>query len=251
MRRHPRGDTMAGWFDRFVGAPQPAATSLAWFEDTFRATLVGVIAGGSFQATFAARWLADPNAAGLNRDWMRQAAVRLAEGVTQNLSVTQLDTAQLYVNGQLRTLRVPAEANARDLAISVTLSATAEAQRTAAEWEKLQSQLALRRLNDHLELERLRHLREDIFARPEVARTYWLDKHPERLDGVLDDRFERIAEKLDGAPGPSTMVIANVLQDFLTDLPPEHKITLLDLLQQCLRAYRREELAEKLPPEIG
>lgn len=241
---------MAGWFDRFIGPPPPATMSLVWCEHAFTSALPSAIAGGYFQATFTARWLADPGAAALHREWLRQAILHTAEGVTHGLTVAHLDAAQAQVSGHLRGLRVPSEANARDLTVTVALTATAEAQQTAAEWERLQSQLALRRLNDQLELERLRHLREDIFSRPEVARTYWLDKHPERLDGVLDEKFERIAEKLDGAPGASTMVIAHVLHEFLADLDAEQKTTLLGLLHQCLLAYRREELAEKLPTEI-
>ncbi len=104
-------------------------------------------------------------------------------------------------------------------------------------------------MNEKLEIERLRHLREDIFRRPDVARTYWADRHPDAIESLLDDRFERVAEKLGSAADNSAMMIANVLHDFLGDLDAEQKRTLIDLLSRLLINFRRGDLVAKLPQE--
>ncbi|AVT33652.1 hypothetical protein C6361_34125 [Plantactinospora sp. BC1] len=244
---------MPDWLDRLFPA-RPAVTAAAaippvtWIDDAFPATLPSRVEGGWFSAFFTARWFGDP-ARGDLRDWLRGAIVRRAERVTRDLSVIHLDTAQLRVNAGLREITIPADVPVRRLTVTATLTATEEARRTAAEWEELRTKLALRQMNDKLEIERLRHLREDIFRRPEVARTYWLDRHPDAMESLLDDRFERIAEKLGSAPDNSAMVIANVLRDFLGDLDAEHKRTLIDLLRRLLIDFRRGELVAKLPEE--
>jgi hypothetical protein len=244
---------MPDWLDRLfpdrpatpAASPIPPAT---WIDDAFPATLPSRVDGGWFSASFGARWLGDPARADL-RDWLRGVIVRRAERVTRDLSVIYLDTAQLGVNAGFREITIPAGVPVRHLTVTAILTATEEARRAAAEWEELQTKLTLRQMNNQLEIERLRHLREDIFRRPEVARTYWLDRHPDAMDSLLDDRFERVAEKLGTAPDSSTMVIANVIQDFLGDLDAEQKRTLIDLLSRLLIDFRRGELVAKLPQE--
>ncbi|WP_157408517.1 hypothetical protein [Actinoplanes sp. N902-109] len=186
----------------------------------------------------------------MNRDWLRREIVRCATTATQNLSVARIDAAQTEVGAATSQLRLPAGSNVHGLSVQVSLAATREAQQLAKEWEELQAQLGLRRLNNQLEIERLHHLREEIFKKPEVARTYWLDRHPEALDGVLDDRFEQIAEKLGSAPGPSTSMIAGVLQEFVSDLGAEDRKTLIDLVGRLLVAFSRPDLVDRLPQDI-
>jgi len=244
---------MPDWLDRLFpdrpAAPVAAAVQPAtWIDDAFPATLPSRVEGGWFSASFTARWLGDPTRDDL-RDWLRGCVVRRAERFTRNLSVVHLDTVQLGVNARLREITIPADVSVRHFTVTAALTATEEARRAAAEWEELQTKLALRQMNDKLEIERLRHLREDIFRRPEVARTYWLDRHPDAMESLLDDRFERVAEKLGSAPDNSAMVITNVLQDFLGDLDAEQKRTLIDLLSRLLIDFRRGELVARLPRE--
>jgi hypothetical protein len=246
---------MPEWFDRLfpnrsAASATPAVSPGTWIDDPFSATLPSRVDGGWFSAFFAARWFGDPARTDL-RDWLRVNIVRRAERFTRELSVIHLETAQLRLNAGLREITIPAEVPVWGLAVTATLTATDEARRAAAEWEELQTKLTLRQMNDKVEVERLRHLREDIFRRPEVARTYWLDRHPDAMESLLDDRFERVAEKLGSVPDNSVMVIANVLQDFLGDLDTEQKRTLIDLLSRLLIDFRRGELVAKLPQELA
>lgn len=227
----------------FPAAIQPAESTV----ERFAAKLASRVEGAYFQAEFTV-WSrgATASAGQERRALIRRRLVCEAQALTERVSVALLDTAEIDINARLPRLSwtPPTEISAQ-----VQLSAAPEDQKAAADWENLRARIALARMNAKLELERLRHLREEIFQCPEVARTYWLDRHPDAISDALSDNFERIAEKLGSGPGPQTLTIANLLREFLTDLPPEQKETLLDLLRRAFVGNARPDLAERLPAE--
>lgn len=242
---------MNRFFDRILGEPVVARTPAELVDDPFPASLSSCVPGSYFRAYFRANWYEHAGRPQLNRQSLQHAIVQSAEQVTRTLSVARLETAQVLVNGALQTLRLPPETPAPGLTVAVNLTADDEEVRAAQQWEKLQSRLEVQRLTAELELDRLRHLRSEVFGDPGIARTYWLDKHPERPDEVLSDRFERIAETLGAEAGPSTTQIANILRAFLTELDAEDKKTLVTLLSNLLIRHRREDLAARLPQDLG
>ncbi len=243
---------MSGLLDRLFGVPpqtQPAPAPNV-FDDTFTASLESRVSGGYFDGIFSSRWTSRGSYSVADRDWLRDTMLRRARAVTQEVSVAQFAATEITINSRLQQLLTAETGHVGVVSAFVRLNATPEAQKAAAQWESLQTQLALSEMNARLEVERLRHLRDDIFMRPEVARTYWLDRHPESFDGALDDRFERIAEKLGSVPGPSTTAIAHLLRDFLMKLNMEQRITLLGSLGSLFEAFGRTDLRDQLPPEL-
>jgi hypothetical protein len=170
---------------------------------------------------------------------MRDRLMRKAQTVSAHVSVAMIETTELNINAALQ-----------QVIATVRLDADDESRRIATEWEALQAKLTLDRMNAQVELERLRHLREDIFQHPDVARTYWLDRHPDAVAAALSDDFERIAEKLGSGPGPATMTVANLLREFLTDLSSAEKVALVDLVRRMFVATGRADLADQLPEEL-
>lgn len=240
---------MASLFERMfppVATPSPQLAELA---DDFVLDLPSLVEGDYFRADCTVEWLGPAAREDVDREKLRHAVLRYARPEAARHTAAHLDTAQIAVNARLSRAVPPPDSEARYMTATVRLSAEAKVKEAATEWEKMRSHLAIRRLNDQLELERLRHLRDDIFTKPDVARTYWLDKHPEALDAVLEERFDRVAEKLTSGPQPSTLVVANVIREFLAGLGPEHKEVMMGLLHKALADFGRADLALRLPPE--
>jgi hypothetical protein len=220
-------------------------------DESFATKLTTCIAGAYFQAQFTVRVTTTAPALQPNqRAWVRHRLVGEAEAVTKQVSVALVEPTEIRINAQLQRLSWADLGSVRKMSTVVQLTASAADQKTAVEWESLHTQLALNQMSAKLELERLRHLREDIFKQPEVARTYWLDRHPDAVADALSDRFERIAEKLGSGPAHETITIANLIHDFLNDLPPEQKVTLLDLVRRAFVANGRQGLADQLPRDL-
>lgn len=131
--------------------------------------------------------------------------------------------------------------------VSAELTVSPEAQRAAQEWDELQRQLAMDRLRQEVELSELAYLREHILSQPSVARAYWLKHHPNAFGDLLDDRFERIAEKLGRSNEDPNVAIARVISDFLSDLGADQRQYLLAQLAKVFTSFERTDLAERLP----
>ncbi|BEL12803.1 hypothetical protein Q0Z83_109940 [Actinoplanes sichuanensis] len=240
---------MASLFERVFPPMSPQSPQLVEIVDDFVLDLPSLIEGDYFRADCTVQWLGPAARKELDREKLRHTVLRYARPESARHSAAHLDTAQIAVNARLSRAVPPSDSEARHLTATVRLSADAAVQEAAADWERLRRDLEVRRLNDHLELDRLRHLRDDIFTKPDVARTYWLDKHPEALDAVLEERFDRVAEILESGPQPSTLAVANVIREFLAGLGPEHKEVMMGLLHKALADFGRADLALRLPPE--
>jgi hypothetical protein len=235
----------------FPPPPAPADWVVPVSDESFTAKLTSCISGAYFHAQFAVRLTGTASALVPNqRAWLRHRLVCEAQAVSQQMSVALIESAEIMINARLQGLPWTELTSVRKMSAVVHLTATVVDRKTAAEWESLRTRLALSEMNAKLELERLRHLREDIFKQPEVARTYWLDRHPDAVTEALSNHFELIAEKLGSGPVPETMTIADLLRDFLTDLPPEQKATLLDLVRRAFIANGRQGLADQLPQDL-
>jgi hypothetical protein len=240
---------MASLFERMLPPVDPPEPELAEFVDGCILDLPSLIAGDYLQADCTIRWVGPVAQEELDRNKLRYAVIRYVRPVARRHTAARLDTAQIAINARLSQVAPPPGSTARHMTATVRLTAEATAQETAVAWEKLQSRLEINRVDNQLEIDRLRHLRDDIFTQPDIARTYWLDKHPEALDAVLEERFDRVAEKLTSGPQPSTLVVANVIREFLAGLGPEHKEVMMGLLHKALADFGRADLARRLPPE--
>jgi hypothetical protein len=242
---------MSGIFDRLFQGEPLVQVNLEPRDESFTAKLVSCVPGTYFRADFSVRVFTTRSELPPEyRSWLRRRLIHEAEASSRRVSVSTLENTTVNINYRIQNLSWKDLPQSPRVTVLVTLTTSADELKIAAEWESLQARLALTRMTEELDLERLRHLREDIFRQPEVARTYWLDRHPDALAEALGDNFERIAEKLGSGPGPTTMTIAHLLRDFLADLPAAEKSALLDLVRRVFQASSRSELADQLPPEI-
>jgi hypothetical protein len=236
------------WMFSPAASPPPQLASLT---DGFTVALPSCVEGSSFRGDFTVQWLGRPETEAADREKLRFSIFQHARAETRRLSAAQVATAEFAVSSRLNAVAIPPDSGVRRMTVAARLTADQQTRRAAEEWEGLQARLAVQRLNAQLEVERLRHLRDDIFAKPEVARTYWLDKHPTALDEVLKENFERVAERLTSGPQPSTLAVANVLREFLAGLGSEHKAMMMELLHKTLADFGRADLANRLPPDPG
>ncbi|MEV4199705.1 hypothetical protein [Micromonospora globbae] len=198
---------------------------------TFSAELRSCHPHIAFDATFEFCWQGNDQAA----FWTtRQKVTEWADQVSVRYCVTQAGNAENEINTRI----------AGDVRVQLAVSPQA---RVAAEaFLEVDRQAALEGLKQQAELERIRYLRENIYSRPDVARSYWLYHHPDRPEELLTIRFEEIAEKFGDVGESRFLVIAKLIDDFLGRLGDGERRYLLGQLGQFFASYDRPDLAERL-----
>lgn len=215
-------------------------------ERTFVSRLPSVIEGSYFDATFQIWFLTGGLRSEAEFQELKGYLIGQARTVTARRTANDLDALGPEVNNYLG--RIDWTSGGRGaLAVTVHLSVSPEIRRIATEWEELRSRLAVERMRHALEDEELRHLRQDIFSQPAVARTYWLKHHPGALDDVAkDEPFDSIAAKLGAASDRQGLAIARLIEDFLGKLDPKHAEYLVDQLANVFASYDRDDLRQRL-----
>ncbi|MDG4832909.1 hypothetical protein O7627_26905 [Solwaraspora sp. WMMD1047] len=185
----------------------------------------------AFDATFQS-WRPGSDQATL---WTaRQKITEWADQVTAQYCVTQAGNAENEINTRIANIaRV-------QLAVSPQARAAAEA------ILEIDRQAAIETLRQRAELERIRFLRENVYSRPDVARSYWLYHHPDQLNAMLDLDFERIAEKFGDAEESRFLLIAKLIGDFLGRIEDSDRRYLVGQLGQFFSSYDRPDLTERL-----
>lgn len=154
----------------------------------------------AFDATFQLWWHGGDEAA----FWTaRRKITELADQVAARYCVTQAGNAENEINTRIAN------------GVHVQLAVGPQARAAAEAILEIDRQAALDGLRQRAELERIRYLRESVYARPDVARSYWLYHHPDQLNSMLDIDFEGIAEKFGDAGESRFLVIAKLIGDFL------------------------------------
>lgn len=217
------------WFGRLSGLWTRPEDPAKWI--TFSAELRSCHPHIAFDATLQFWWQGNDQAA----MWTtRQNITEWADEVTARYCVTQAGNAENEIN-----TRYSKDAQVR-LAVGPQARAAAEA------ILEVERQTALERLRQRAELERIRYLRESIYSRPDIARSYWLYHHPDQIKEVLETDFEKIAEKFGDAAESRFLVIAKLIGDFLGQLDDGARRYLVGQLRQLFSSYDRPDLAEQL-----
>ncbi|WFE93504.1 hypothetical protein [Micromonospora sp. WMMD987] len=218
-----------GWLDRLSrrwARPEDPMQPVA-----FPAELRSCHAHIAFDATFELWWKGNDETA----IWTtRQRVTEWADQVTAQYCVTQAGNAENEINS-----RNPYGAR-------VQLVAGPQARLAAEAILDIDRQTALERVKQQAELERIRYLRESVYSRPDVARSYWLYHHPDRPEELLTIRFEEIAEKFGNVGESRSLVIAKLIGDFLGRLEDGERRYLIEQLGQIFSSYDRPDLAERL-----
>ncbi|WP_410812815.1 hypothetical protein [Micromonospora sp. 067-2] len=217
------------WLDRLLGLwarPEDPVQPV-----TFSVELGSCHPHVAFDAIFQFSWQGDDQAT----LWAARLKITEWAGqITAKYSVTQAGNAELEINTR----------NANGVRVQLAVSPQA---RVAAEAIlEIDRQTALERLKQQAELERIRYLRESVYSRPDVARSFWLYHHPDRPEELLTIRFEEIAEKFGDVGESRFLVIAKLIGDFLGRLEDGDRRYLLGQLGQLFSSYDRPDLAERL-----
>ncbi|WP_203862911.1 hypothetical protein [Plantactinospora mayteni] len=198
---------------------------------TFPAELRSCHPHVAFDATFQFWWQGNAQAA----FWTaRRKITEWADQVTARYCVTQAGNAENEINTRIVN------------GVRVQLAVSPQARAAAEAILEIDRQTALERLKHRAELERIRCLRESVYSRPDVARSYWLYHHPDQLNAMLDIDFEGIAEKFGDAGESRFLVIAKLIGDFLGRLEDGDRRYLVGQLGQLFSSYNRPDLAERL-----
>jgi hypothetical protein len=184
----------------------------------------------AFDATFQFRWQGSDQAL-----WHEQRRITEEAGrLTSRYSVMQAGNAET-------------EINVRDTnGVHVRLTAGPQALAAAEAILEIERQAAIERMRQRAELERVHYLRESVYARPDVARSYWLYHHPDQLNAMLTIDFEGIAAKFGDVGDSRFLTIAKLLADFLGNLEDGDRRYLVGLLGNVFSSYDRADLVERL-----
>ncbi|MDT0529160.1 hypothetical protein RM555_09165 [Micromonospora sp. DSM 115977] len=198
---------------------------------TFSAELRSCHPHVAFDATFQLRWHGDDQAA----LWTtRQKLTEWADQESARYCVTQAGNAENDINARIA------------YGARVHLAVSRQARAAAEAILDIGRQTTLEHLKQQTELERIRYLRESVYSRPDVARSYWLYHHPDQLNTMLNIDFEGIARKFGDAEESRFLVIAKLIDDFFGRLEDGERRYLLGQLGKIFSSYDRPDLAESL-----
>lgn len=185
----------------------------------------------AFDATFEFWWRTDDEAGYWPK---RQTVTDWADEVSSRYCVTQAGNAEVEINTQ------------NPIGALVKLTVSPEARAAAEAIQEVDRQADLTSRKRQVELEQVRYLRENIYSRPNVARSYWLYHHPDQINTMLDINFEEIAEKFTDVEESRSLAIARLLGDFLAKIEDVDRRHLIGQLGQVFSSYNRPDLATRL-----
>ncbi|MEV6349519.1 hypothetical protein [Actinoplanes sp. NPDC051851] len=191
----------------------------------------------SFSAVFGVYWQGEPGRYWPARNEVDKRVVELAGRYT----VAQVGFLESELNNRLgQWFHL---AGIRLVAGGATLSVAPEVLAAHAEMQAIRRNAAVGRLRWETELDELGYLREKVFSRPEVARSYWLNRHLDTPGDVARIDFEAIAAMFAGPGESTTTVIAGLLHEFLSGLDDGQRRYLVQQLGAVFTAHARADLA--------
>ncbi|MDR7277031.1 hypothetical protein [Catenuloplanes atrovinosus] len=240
-----------GWdVRRLLARPELVEVEPARSEH-FTAALNSKMAGAYFDTHFEIDWYGPPDLRWRLRNTFYVEANRHAAGYL----VTDAGRLEIELNvlaGERWRHQLPS--GVRLARSRMTVYASDAARQAAEEVNALRRRAVVEQQERAVEQERLSYLRQAILSRPEVARSYWFQHHPDALKDLAGDHFEEIAAKLADvtttATEPSSVAIARLLDDFIAKLGEERIDYLLGQLRMMFVAWDREDLAHGLAEVI-
>ncbi len=205
--------------------------------------------GLPFSVSFALRWYGEEQTfLAAKRDLHRWAADH-----SGRLDVTNFEYLDALLNLQLgqqwiRTL----DADTRIVSAEAVVQVDAEVLNTYNEMQEIRRRAAVERLRWEVNLEELKFLRENVFSRPEVVRSYWLKNHLDRPGDFSPAPFDKIAESFaTGSEVSASARIAGLVGDFIGGLNEEQLNYLIGQIGKVFSSYSRPDLADLLDDASG
>jgi hypothetical protein len=216
----------------------------------YRVRLPSALAEAQFQATIALMW---PQ--GITIDERQQAIAErqlldVARSTALQYSVLDLDEARAAVILALRDHDLR-DLDTQPVVASANIEVGLDDMRMAEERQALRRQTALAREARLEEVEQLRVLADQVLATPTVARLWWLEGKPGKLEDLVakgkDGMFEKVAE-LFGTPVEFQAAdpIAELIRLFLQGLDTRLREQLISQLRWVFDSYERPDLAGRL-----
>lgn len=240
-----------GWdVRRFLAGPDLTPVEPVQNEQ-FTVALNSKMAGAFFDTRFEIDWYGPAEIRWKVRNTFYVEANRHAAGYF----VTDAGRLEIELNllaGERWRHQLPQ--GARILRSRMTVYVSEEARQAAEEVNSLRRRAVVEQQERVVEQERLRYLRQAVLSRPEVARSYWFQHHPDALKDLVGGHFEEIAAKLTESATStvesSSAVIARLLDSFIAKLDEDRAGYLLGQLRMMFVAWDREDLADGLAEVI-
>jgi hypothetical protein len=219
----------------------------------FTSRLPSALAGVYFDAKIEAYWYitdfeySHKSEGALVRDRARA----MAAALSKTLSPIDAQAAEDAVNARVGVAR----AMSSDIPIvvwaRVRLAINGDDARMVARHLEVQRQEGLQR---QLELGRLEYLRREVFQNRTLARLWWAEHNPERLDALLSTAFDAIveeaAQEAPRADEAQTHLMALVRRFVERLQEPRERLLFLQIAHVVLVKCEQKELAAAVETEI-
>ncbi|MDB4873503.1 MAG: hypothetical protein JWL97_4507 [Gemmatimonadales bacterium] len=242
---------MSRWIDAFLNwLADRDARRRPTLTTSFAARLGSSLPEAYFRAVIDLTWppLREDLPPGL-RACAEQQLRGTIQQTAQQHSVLHLGEAESAINLALHKDRQLTDADVRLIAAEAILTAEPAGLELAEQHEVLQRESVLAHAGQQANLDRLRHLGDQILTDPALARLWWMDGNRDRLPKLveMDGMFEKAAALITTQPEPArTDPIAELIHIFLRDLGPEHRELLIKQIKHVFIAYERPELAQQV-----
>jgi hypothetical protein len=217
---------------------------------TFQARLPSRLEEAQFQATIRMAWLPGALMDGRRRATAELQLLEVARAAAQGYSVLNPDEARAAIDLALFDCG-QTDADTELVAADAKIEVNPHDRRMAEDHEDLRRETALAREARREEVERLKLLADQVLATPTLARLWWLEGKPEKLELLVakdkGEIFEKVAELFGAsAEPPATDPIAELIRLFLEGLDARLREHLISQLPLVFTSYERGDLADRL-----
>jgi hypothetical protein len=218
---------------------------------TFLARLPSKLAEAQFQATIQITWPPGTHIDQRVQAIAKRQVLQAARSEAEKYSVLDADEARAAIDMALWDRWQRSEDPDPVLAKITAMEVGLDDRRAAEKQDGLRRQTALAGEERLQEAERLQVLANEILAKPTLARLWWLEGKPAKLEDLVakdkDDMFVKVAEIFDVPAGhPATDPIAELIGQFLQGLNPLAREHLIVQLGHVFSSYERDDLASRL-----
>lgn len=172
----------------------------------------------------------------------------IAHAVAGRMSVLQVRTAEQGVDRAVAAELPSSVGVVRIHRARVALSVEDSTLQAGHRLEHERQEQALESLRQERLRSRMRFLRDEVLRDPASARIYWLLEHPNQTDSLTQPQAldELVREVNRWRPQDQWVTIAQLLHEFVKELPVSHRERLVATLRELLTFYSRGDLAARL-----
>ncbi|WP_017570385.1 hypothetical protein [Nocardiopsis halotolerans] len=222
---------------RAFQARLPSRSGGMWFEAAFEATVSWNGAGAPARTRALAR--------------IQREVVRLSSERSARFHLGDRGTAEADIACALVEEWSLEQEEVRELAVTVVLTVDPDDLALERERERVGPQEEIHAALHQARMRRVRELRRDVLSDPLVARVWWFEQHPDRLNevdraGAALDLMATPEESADDLGPRQEGEEESVLDVFLSGLEEWELPAVLERLTTMLEGFERRDLADRL-----